>query len=370
MVTALPELRTREMIRLGQSPWLDYLRRDLLKNGSLAAMAAEGRITGVTSNPSIFEKAVAGSDLYNAQIEQLARRGVRDGYEAFVEIALNDIRGACDALRDVYGATRAGDGYVSLEVPPGIEDDTAATVAEARRLFALVDRPNAMIKVPGTPAAEAAIEELIAAGVNINITLLFAISAYERAAGAYIRGLERRLAAGLDVSRVASVASFFVSRVDTAVDALLAEDSPLRGKAAVANARLAYERFEATFSGERWERLAAAGAMVQRPLWASTGTKNPAYSDLLYVDSLVAPQTVNTMPEATLNAVLDHAALQPMTAAEVASGRKVLAKLDACRHRPRFGHGSIARRRSCIVPERLRSAAVASRGRSFCCSCR
>jgi transaldolase/glucose-6-phosphate isomerase len=323
------ELRTRDMIALGQSPWLDYLKRDLVESGALAAMAAEGRITGVTSNPTIFEKAITASDLYAGQIAALAARGLTDPYAAFVEIAAIDIRGACDALAPVYEGTRGRDGFVSLEVPPGIEDDTARTVAEAKRLFGVIGRPNLMIKVPGTPAAEAAIEELIAAGVNVNVTLLFALSAYERAANAYVRGLERRLAAGLDVSKVAGVASFFVSRVDTAVDALLPETSSLRGAAAVANARAAYARFRGIFSGPRWERLASAGAAVQRPLWASTGTKNPAYSDVLYVDSLVAPDTVNTMPEATLNAVLDHALLRPMTPAEIESGADVLQAVAA-----------------------------------------
>jgi transaldolase/glucose-6-phosphate isomerase len=317
------------MIRLGQSPWLDYLRRDLLQTGALSRMVEEGRITGVTSNPTIFEKAIAGSHLYDAQIDVLARRGVTDPYAAFLEIAVDDIRGACDALRPVYDATHGADGFVSLEVPPGLEADTGRTIAEAKRLFALVGRPNAMIKVPGTLEAEDAVEELIASGVNVNITLLFAISAYERAAHAFIRGLERRYQRGLDVSGLASVASFFVSRVDTAVDALLPDGSPLRGQAAVANARKAYATFQRIFSGERWEHLRRAGAKVQRPLWASTGTKNPAYSDILYVDSLVAPNTVNTMPEGTLNAVLDHAVLQPMTADKVAGGDETLARIEA-----------------------------------------
>ncbi len=321
--------RTVQLVEVGQSPWLDSISRGMLTAGELKRMVDDGWITGVTSNPSIFEKAVSGSTDYDEAIRTIAGRGRVDRYDAFVELAVEDIRAATDVLRPVYDRTHGKDGYVSLEVPPGIEDDTERTIAEAKRLWALVDRPNVMIKVPGNPAGILAFEELVAAGVNINITLLFALSAYEATAQAYVKGLERGVAAGGDISRVASVASFFVSRVDTAVDALLPAGSPLRGKAAVANARVAYGRFQEIFSGPRWEKLAAHGAMVQRPLWASTGTKDPAYSDVLYVDSLVAPDTVNTMPAATLKAVLDHADVRPKVVENVAAAKAELTAVRA-----------------------------------------
>ena len=302
---------TQQLREMGQSVWLDYIRRGLIGSGQLARMVADGWVTGMTSNPTIFEKAIAGSTDYDEALKAIAARGRVNSYDAFVTLAVDDIRAAADVLRPVYEETRARDGYVSLEVPPGIEADVSGTVAEACRLFDLADRPNVMIKIPGTPEGATALEECIAAGVNVNMTLLFAIDAYERAAEAYMTGLERRLAAGLPLDRIASVASFFVSRLDTAVDSQLPAESPLRGKAAVANARAAYRRFTELFGSARWERLAEAGAQPQRPLWASTGTKDPAYSDVLYVEELVAPNTVNTMPEPTLRAVLDHARVRP-----------------------------------------------------------
>lgn len=301
---------TQALIDAGQSPWLDYISRDLIASGELARMVRDREITGVTSNPTIFEKALSSSDAYDADIAAAAREGVTDPYEVFVRIAARDIGDACDVLLPVYEATGGADGFVSLEVPPGIENDIDATVAEAQRLSALLGRPNLMVKVPGTQAGVQALEALIAAGINVNQTLLFDTGVYEQSAEAYVRGLEQRREAGLPVDGPASVASFFVSRLDTAIDPLLPEGSPLRGRAAIANARDAYRRFGNIFSGERWEALAAAGARVQRPLWASTGTKNADYSDVLYVEELVAPQTVNTLPEATLRAVLDHATVQ------------------------------------------------------------
>ncbi|MFN0148640.1 MAG: bifunctional transaldolase/phosoglucose isomerase [Dehalococcoidia bacterium] len=321
--------RTQDLLTHGQSAWLDYIRRGLITSGELQRMVDDGWITGVTSNPTIFEKAIAGSADYDEALAALARRGGLTPYDAFVELAAEDIRAACDILRPVYDGSRAKDGYVSLEVPPGIESDAAKTVAEGKRLFALVGRPNVMIKVPGTVEGVRAVEELIAEGVNVNVTLLFALDAYERTAEAYIAGLERRVARGLHVSGIGSVASFFVSRLDSAIDAMLPAGSPLRGKAAVGNARRAYARFRTIFATERWARLAAAGAQVQRPLWASTGTKDPAYSDVLYVEELIAPDTVNTMPEATLRAVLDHASIRPTIAAGLAESEKHLADLAA-----------------------------------------
>ena len=320
---------TAQLIRLGQSPWLDYISRSLLDSGELARMVHDGWVTGVTSNPSIFEKAISSSSGYSAALSALAGQGVCDSYEAFVALAVEDIRDACDVLRPVYDQAAGQDGFVSFEVPPGIEKDTADTVAEARRLAALVGRPNLMIKVPGTPEGISAVPHLIAEGINVNITLLFGVAAYEAAAAAYIDGLERRRAAGRPLEGVASVASFFVSRLDTAIDPVLLEGSLLRGTAAVANARRAYGRFKVIFSGPSWERLAAAGARVQRPLWASTGTKNPAYSDILYVQDLIAPFTVNTMPEATLNAVLDHLDARPTLEAGMAAAEAHLAALPA-----------------------------------------
>ncbi len=304
-------LATEELIQHGQSVWLDYIRRGLLRSGEVDRMVADGWITGMTSNPTIFDKAISESGDYEEALQAIIRMGEADPYDAFVALASEDIQLAADALRPVYESTDAVDGYVSLEVPPGIEHDREATVAEALRLFRLVDRPNVMIKVPGTPAGVEALTELIAAGVNVNVTLLFSVAVYERVADAYIAGLERRFDAGHPLDAIASVASFFVSRVDTAVDAQLPDDSPLRGQIAVANARHAYARFRDIFAGERWDRLAAAGARPQRPLWASTGTKNPAYSDTLYVETLIFPETVNTLPQATLDAVLDHLAVTP-----------------------------------------------------------
>jgi len=329
MVTPVRASATRQLVSCGQSPWLDYIRRGLLTSGEFGRMVADGWITGVTSNPTIFEKAIAGSTDYDDALAARANGPRIEAYDAFVSIAIEDIRLAADALRPIYDATQAVDGYVSFELPPGIEHDAAASVAEAKRLFALLDRPNVMIKVPGTPEGCVALEELIASGVNSNMTLLFAISAYERCVEAYLAGLERRLQAGEPLERIASVASFFVSRLDTAVDAQLPKDSPLRGKAAVANARVAYAHFLDRFRGPRWERLAAAGARVQRPLWASTGTKDAAYSDVVYVERLVAENTVNTMPEATLRALLDHGKVKPSIVDAIPAAERDLAAFKA-----------------------------------------
>lgn len=322
-------LATRQLIQHGQSVWLDYIRRGLLSSGEVDRMVADGWITGMTSNPTIFDKAISESGDYEEALQAIIRMGEADPYDAFVALAAEDIQFAADALRPVYESTAAVDGYVSLEVPPGIEHDREATVAEALRLFRLVDRPNVMIKVPGTPAGVEALTELIAAGVNVNVTLLFSVAVYERVAAAYIAGLERRLEAGDPLDTIASVASFFVSRVDTAVDAQLPEDSGLRGQIAVANARHAYARFQAIFAGERWERLAEAGARPQRPLWASTGTKNPAYSDTLYVETLIFPHTVNTLPQATLDAVLDHLVAEPAGPETLDEAGRLLAEAEA-----------------------------------------
>lgn len=309
---------------LGQSIWLDFIQRGLIESGRLAQLVDDGIISGVTSNPTIFDKAIAGTSDYEPALQAVIREGETDPYAAFLALAVEDIRDAADILRPVYDRTGGRDGFVSLEVPPAIAHDRDATIAEAQRLAALVGRPNVMIKVPGTPAGIEALVELIVAGVNVNVTLLFSVDVYERVAAGYISGLERRSALGAPLDTVASVASFFVSRVDTAADGLLPSDSGLRGRIAVANARLAYERFLKIFSGERWDALAGAGARVQRPLWASTGTKNPAYSDVLYVQELIARDTVNTVPEATLEALLDHLDPRPTIEPNIGEARRIL----------------------------------------------
>jgi transaldolase/glucose-6-phosphate isomerase len=298
--------KLHELADLGQAIWVDHIRRSFITSGDLKALVDEG-LRGVTSNPSIFEKAIAGSKDYDQDLYQLVDAGhsVEAIYEALV---LDDIRQAADVLRPVYEGTNGGDGYVSLEVSPKLARDTQGTVAEARRLFSTLGRPNVMIKVPATAEGIPAIQRLISEGINVNVTLMFSLAHYDAVAEAYIAGLEELAAAGGDAAKVASVASFFVSRVDRIVDPQLeaAGNDELRGRIAVANAKLAYRRFQETFSGERWERLAGMGARVQRPLWASTSTKNPEYSDVLYVDELVGPETVNTLPPRTLNAFRDH----------------------------------------------------------------
>jgi transaldolase len=298
----------REIEALGQAVWLDNISRQLIEDGALESLIAQDGLTGVTSNPTIFEKAIGGSDRYDNALQEAASRGL-DARGIFLGLGLRDIRDAADLLRGVYDETDGRDGYVSFELPPELADDAAGSVETAKVLRERIDRPNVLIKVPGTEAGVQAFEELTAYGVPVNVTLLFAVSRYEEVAEAYIRGLERRHEAGERIDRVASVASFFVSRVDTTIDKRLEEldRSDLQGKAGVANARIAYESFQRLFSGERWERLAQAGARVQRPLWASTSTKNPNYPDTLYVDELIGPDTVNTMPDQTLEAARDHA---------------------------------------------------------------
>lgn len=290
----------------GQSIWLDFIRRSFIESGDLERYIREGWITGLTSNPSIFSKAIEGSSDYDSAMAELAATGVDDPYEMFVTVAGEDIRTAADLFLPVYEKSEKRDGYVSFETPPGIEHDAAKTVAEAKRLFALVDRPNVLIKVPGTSAGIEALETLTADGISVNVTLIFDVNAYEKVAAAYIRGLETRKAGGGSLEGVASVASFFISRIDAAVDATLPADSPQRGHTAIANGRIAYGKFKEIFSGERWTELAEAGAMVQRPLWASTSTKDPSFPDVLYVDELAGADTVNTMPEPTLRAFADH----------------------------------------------------------------
>jgi transaldolase/glucose-6-phosphate isomerase len=317
----------------GQSPWLDYIHRGMIASGELGRRIAEDGLRGVTSNPTIFEKAVSSGHDYDAQIFALARAGTPLP-EAYKAIVTDDIRAAADVLRPVHDASRGDDGYVSLEVDPDLARNTKATIARARELFDAVGRPNVMIKIPGTKEGLPAVEETIASGVPVNITLIFSVKRYEEVADAYMRGLERLLSSGGDPRKVASVASFFVSRIDTAVDALLLSTverwpgSPkaetalsLLGKTAVASARVAYGKFLALTDTPRWKSLAARGARVQRPLWASTGTKNPKYSDVKYVEEMIGPDTVNTMPPQTMDAFRDHG-----TVADVLSGAEEEAK--------------------------------------------
>ncbi len=325
----------QEAQRLGQAVWYDNIRRGLLTSGELKRLIDMG-VTGVTSNPTIFEKAVAGSTDYDDALTALGLEAgsIKDTYEA---LALEDISDAAELLRPVYDRTAGADGYISLEVSPHLAHDTEGTVAEARRLFAALDRPNVMIKVPATPEGVPAVRRLIGEGVNINITLIFALEAYRQVREAYIAGLEDLAQAGGDVTKVASVASFFVSRVDTAVDNLLEELirqghenlRPLLGKAAVANAKLAYQAFKESFGGQRFAALRAGGARVQRPLWASTGTKNPAYSDVLYVEPLIGPDTVNTMPPATLTTFLELGSVDATLEQGVGEAEEALEALAA-----------------------------------------
>jgi transaldolase len=315
----------------GQSLWLDYIDRTMLSNGDLARRIAEDALTGMTSNPTIFEKALAEGAAYDGQLATVD--AALSDREAFFVLATTDVRNACDAFRTVYDRTAGQDGYVSLEVSPDLARDAEGTVAEARRLWAIVDRPNLMIKVPGTLEGADAIRQLIADGINVNVTLLFAVDAHARVIDAYLTGLEQRAAAGLPIDRIGSVASFFVSRVDSAIDKQLgtmgADAQALQGKAAIANAKLAYRLFQASFSGSRWAPLAERGARVQRPLWASTSTKNPAYRDVIYVEELIGPDTVNTLPPATLEAFRDHGEVRVSVTEQVAEAERALAALEA-----------------------------------------
>ncbi|MCA1831278.1 MAG: bifunctional transaldolase/phosoglucose isomerase [Actinomycetota bacterium] len=308
--------RLQQLHVAGQSIWLDFLRRGMVAQGELGLMMQKRAVTGVTSNPSIFSKAIGGSTDYDAVLRELVGKGMRDPVELFYELALEDIRLAADVFRPGYDANGGADGFVSFELEPRLAHDTQGSIDAAREIFGRIGRPNVMIKVVGTEEGVPAVEELIAGGINVNVTLLFSVRMYEKVARAYIAGLQRLKADGNALDRVASVASFFLSRVDTVVDGELPEDSTLRGTIAIANAQLAYERFREIFSGAEWESLAAAGARVQRPLWASTGTKNPAYSDVMYVGPLIGADTVNTMPEATMDAFLDHGVVQPNSVAE------------------------------------------------------
>ena len=309
----------------GVSIWLDTLSRDLLESGEFAALIDAHAVSGATSNPTIFAKAISGSDRYDEQLRTLVATGVTDLQEVFFAVALDDVRAAAASLRPVHDRSGGSDGFISFECTPDLADDAEATVAQALELWRRLDLPNVLIKVPATRAGVTAIEELTAAGVNVNVTLLFSVERYEEVVEAYLRGLERRLAAGQPIAGIQSVASFFVSRVDAKADAVLTPESRLRGRIAIANAELAYGRYLERFSGERWHGLWAAGARAQRPLWASTGTKNPDYSDVLYVEKLIAPGVINTMPEKTLYAFADHGEVEPTLSGDTVAAEAVLA---------------------------------------------
>ena len=335
----MTENRLQRLHDAGQSIWLDFIDRSILRNGDLQRRVRDDALTGMTSNPTIFEKALAEGHEYDDQLAS-APAGMT-ALELFELVETSDVRDACDIFMPVYERTNGGDGYVSIEVSPASANDAHATVAEAQRLWSMVDRPNVMIKVPGTAEGSLAVRELTAAGMNVNITLLFAIEAHRRVIEAYLAGLEDRLRAGKPIDRVASVASFFVSRVDTEVDkrleALAASATgeqrervlALRGKAAIANAQLAYKLFLEQFSSPRWRTLQAAGARLQRPLWASTSSKNPAYRDVVYVEQLIGPDTVNTMPPATIDAFRDHGEVARTVDAQLPAAERTIADLGA-----------------------------------------
>lgn len=319
----------RKLNAAGQSVWCDHIHRGMITSGGLVNMIRSDDLRGITSNPSIFDKAISKTDEYDDLLQrELARNRDQSSRALFFALAIEDIRDAADILRPVYESTGGVDGMISLEVSPDLAGDSDATVREARDLWARLDRPNIMIKVPATAACLPAIEQLIAEGMNINVTLLFAVDRYEAVTEAYLRGLERRVEQGLSVERIASVASFFISRVDANLDPLLAERRPeLQGTIAIANAKLAYQRYRAIFGGERFARLEAAGALPQRLLWASTSTKNPAYPELLYVETLIGPQTVNTMPPATYEAFREYGTVAETLERDVDRARAQVAEL-------------------------------------------
>ena len=328
------------LLSYGQSMWLDYIRRDLITSGKLKTMIADDGLRGMTSNPSIFEKAIAESSLYNDILKELASRTDLDTKARYEQIAIRDIQGAADVLRPVYDSSKFRDGYVSLEVSPLLALKTQETVDEARRLWKAVNRENVMIKIPGTAEGLPAIRQAISEGINVNVTLLFAQEVYEKVAEAHIAGLEDLVKRGGNLKKIGGVASFFISRIDTLVDSIIddklkAATDPqqqallksLLGKVAIANGKLTYQRYQRIFSGPRWQALAAQGAQTQRVLWASTSTKNPAYRDVMYVEELIGPDTVNTMPPATIDAFRDHGKLRNSLTEDVAGAQSVMDNL-------------------------------------------
>jgi transaldolase len=332
--------RLQELNGIGQSIWLDSIDRRMLHDGELDRRIRDDALTGMTSNPTIFQKALASSNAYDEQITEAEEKGPTS-WELFELLETTDVRDACDHFAGVYSSTRGADGYVSIEVSPGVSHSADATVEEARRLWKTVDRPNVMVKVPGTTEGAVAVRRLTAEGINVNITLLFAIEAHERVIEAYLAGLEDRVKAHQPIDGIASVASFFVSRVDTEIDkrldALIARAigperdrlKTLKGRAAIANAKLAYRLFTRKFAGPRWDALVKQGARVQRPLWASTSTKNPDYRDVMYVEELIGPDTVDTMPPATIDAFRDHGTVERTVDKKIAVAEGVLKEIEA-----------------------------------------
>jgi len=327
----------KALLGYGQSMWLDYIRRDLITGGSLKTMIEDDGLRGMTSNPSIFEKAIGDSSLYDDILKALSSRTDLDTTARYEQIAIRDIQGAADLLRPVYESSKFRDGYVSLEVSPLLAHKTQETIDEARRLWKAVERENVMIKVPGTPEGLPAIRQAIGEGINVNVTLLFAQEVYEKVAEAHIAGLEDLAKRGGNLNKIGGVASFFISRIDSLVDSLINEKlkaatdaqqqallKSLLGKVAIANGKLTYQRYQRIFSSTRWEALAAKGAQTQRVLWASTSTKNPAYRDVMYVEELIGPDTVNTMPPATIDAFRDHGKLRNSLTEDVAGAQKVM----------------------------------------------
>ncbi|MGZ4389962.1 MAG: transaldolase [Gaiellaceae bacterium] len=324
--------RLHQLSEAGVSVWIDYLSRDLVHGGELARMMREDAVVGVTSNPSIFQKAISSGDAYDEQLQECAKEGL-DMVETFIRFAERDVTDACDLLRSVWDEGEGQDGYVSIEVDPTLAYDTEATFEQAMRFHGEIDRPNLFVKIPATRPGLPAIEDMIAHGKSINVTLIFSLQRYKEVVESHIRGLERLVAAGKDPTHVASVASFFVSRVDTEADRRLdaiGGHDELKGRLAVANAKLAYQYFLEAYSGPRWEYLASKGATRQRCLWASTSTKNPDYRDVMYVEQLIAPETVNTMPEETIRAFQDHGEVRKDTALEgIDEARKLIDDLAA-----------------------------------------
>lgn len=328
-----------EIEELGQSIWMDNLSRNIIQSGELKEMIETRGLRGITSNPAIFEKAIAGNAIYDADIEAGIRAG-KSVLEIYESLAFADIRNACDIFRPVYEATKGLDGYISIEVPPTIANDTESTIREARRYYQAIARENLMIKIPGTQEGLPAVEQVISEGISVNVTLLFSVESYVETAWAYIRGLEARVAKGEDISKIASVASFFLSRIDTNIDGQIeaklkgvsdeivkAKLEAVKGKIAIANAKIAYQKYKEIIQSDRWQALAAKGAKVQRLLWASTGTKNPAYSDVMYVDELIGPETVNTLPPTTIEACFDHCEVAPRIESNVEEAYRVVESL-------------------------------------------
>src|SRR6266702_940145 len=331
----MPESNLHKLSALGQSVWIDYLSRDLLETGELERKMKDDTVVGVTSNPTIFQKAISQGNRYDEQLKELLETGETDAKEIFLQLSSHDIADACDLLRKVWDDGGGLDGYVSWEVDPNLAYDREATIAEARRLHEWIERPNLFVKIPATKPGLGAIEEMIASGRNINVTLIFSLERHKEVMEAYIRGLERLVESGGDPSKVRSVASFFVSRVDTETDNRLdaagGDATKLKGKLAIANAKLAYQNYLEIFAGPRWEALEAKGATKQRCLWASTSTKNPDYRDVMYVEELIGPETVNTMPEETIRAFQDHGKVELTLTKDVDAAHKLFADLAAAR---------------------------------------